>query len=194
MFHEKSNHRSNCIENEEDFLLKVHRMLTCPAFLKLEDYLCSANMYSILGRTNQEDWYSHFIAWLLNPDAGHHLGSFPLKCFLSMVRRKCYELKRGDCADDVGGALRHLPPQEVVDIGEFVESCVMPDCRNKELDRELTICKDVFAGKKDGRLDIAMTSMVKMPDENPDDKKERRLLLVIENKVCHEETQFQTKL
>ena len=181
---------SNVMNSEDGIPYAIHRMLVSSDFLEIEDYLCSASMYSILGRSNQEDWYSHFIAWLLNPCAMHNLGDFPLKCFLMMVRMRCDESHAG---------WNDLPPLHLIDVGEFKDLCVMPDCLNEDLDTELSISSRRGESKKGGELDIAMTSLITAKSCT----KERggadsRLLLVVENKVRNsehkdDEGQYQTE-
>lgn len=161
-------------KSSESFLLDVHQMLADCDFLKIEEYLTSPGVYSILGRSNQEDWYSHVIAWLLNPKSRHGLGDFPLKCILAMANA-CCTINQNE------NTPKGLPGLAVTDTSACVESCVMPDSLDEELDKEKCINSGEDSEGK-GRLDIAMTAQMKRGNGE-----HSRLLLVIENKICSSE-------
>lgn len=135
--------------------------------------LTTPNTYSILGRSNQEDWYSHVIAWLLNPQSMHGLDSYPLRQFLALVCIRA-EDKRLDKAQSL------LPKLKVVDSAEIESSCFMPDPGVPKLNKELSIGNKGKGKKaKKMRFDIAATICLKETGQ----KGSSRLLFICENKV-----------
>lgn len=166
-----------------DAIRSAYKAFNDPIFLNMYQRLEMPNLYSILGRSNQEDWYSHFIAWLLNPKSLHGLGGYPLRRFLALVRHKAARLSEYKYLDSI-------PSIDIIDTWDIKESCFMPDSRDPDLDHELTII-NIRNGEeaKKGRLDISATIGLTKDDGS----KEARVLLVCENKVESKEQQYKNK-
>ena len=156
----------------------VHKLITSEPFQELEHVVKKLSMFSLVGKTHTERWHSAFIAWLLNPSAGHNLGTFPLKRFLMAVR-----LVAGN---------EKIPTDfpEIYEIEKFPISnwCIRPDSETKNRNKEKAgHFENKLEGKKKCYFDIALTAEMGV------DKPKRTLLLIIENKVKTGESKAKTE-
>ena len=112
--------------SSNELIENVHKLITSEAFQELEYAVKELSLFSLVGTTHTERWHSAFVSWLLNPSAGHNLGTFPLKRFLMAMRLVSGNSKM---------------PTTIPEMYEIEESRIsnweiMPDSETKELNRK----------------------------------------------------------
>ena len=129
---------------------------------KLENYYHSKSLPEIIGASRKELAHSGFLAWILNNTESHMLGGFPLKKLLELL-------------------VIYSKDKQLNDKKELYDSIIISDFEldNIYIETERSI-KDV------GRLDIYIETTIKYLD------KEKKLRLIVENKVGTKEHSDQT--
>ena len=129
---------------------------------KLESYYHSKSLPEIIGASRKELAHSGFLAWILNNTESHMLGGFPLKKLLELL-------------------VIYSKDKQLNDKKELYDSIIISDFEldNIFIETERSI-KDV------GRLDIYIETTIKYLD------KEKKLRLIVENKVGTKEHSDQT--
>ena len=154
-------------ENDEmDYRKNIIRMINSDTYQELKAYFSYKSIFSILGVMRSENVHSNFIAWLLNTEESHGLGTYPLQKFLEM-------LVIADSNADY--AVTPLFPDDLVDIiisGNY-------EITSSEVVRE----KVVTGGRIDIFMDINLTTQ----------EKEISLKVILENKVYSKEHSDQTQ-
>jgi len=87
---------------EQDLEAWIHQLLTDPVYLDLKHKHASAssNLFSIVAASHKELWHSAFLKWILSPNEGIGLGTYPLECFLRALRLTSAS-RNSDCMDEV---------------------------------------------------------------------------------------------
>ena len=129
---------------------------------KLESYYHKKSLPEIIGASRKELAHSGFLAWILNNTESHMLGGFPLKKLLELL-------------------VIYSKDKQLNDKKELYDSIIISDFEldNIFIETERSI-KDV------GRLDIYIETTIKYLD------KEKKLRLIVENKVGTKEHSDQT--
>jgi len=160
----------------------VDRLTSDPAFLRLEHELSQVGIFSIVGKTDAERWYSALLAWLVNPSTSHGLGGFPLRCLLKSIIRKSSQQEGFKGSD-------RLPKLHDVELCAFEETEVRPDATDSSMNRELSVRAPEGSKRKRMNLDISLSTILRT--EGKQDSR-NRLLFVCENKVLSCEGKDQT--
>ncbi len=151
-------------------------LLTDPAFLLLEQKRQSSNLFSILGASHRELWHSAFVKWILDPQDGVGLGTYPLECFL-----RCLPLCGGEAAQSIDEQMTMEWIAAVAPLFEF--TC---EFSHGDLNSNRT---------KKGRARIDVFGQALRPRGDSVGAEEERDVLgriIIENKVKASETGDQT--
>ena len=129
---------------------------------KLENYYNSKSLPEIIGASRKELAHSSFIAWILNNTESHMLGGFPLKKLLELL-------------------VIYSKDRQLTNNKELYDSIIISDFEldNIYIETERSI-------KNVGRLDIYIEAKIKYLD------KEKKLRLIVENKVGTKEHSDQT--
>ena len=129
---------------------------------KLENYYNSKSLPEIIGASRKELAHSSFIAWILNNTESHMLGGFPLKKLLELL-------------------VIYSKDRQLTNNKELYDSIIISDFEldNIYIETERSI-------KNIGRLDIYIEAKIKYLD------KEKKLRLIVENKVGTKEHSDQT--
>ena len=129
---------------------------------KLENYYNSKSLPEIIGASRKELAHSSFIAWILNNTESHMLGGFPLKKLLELL-------------------VIYSKDRQLTNNKELYDSIIISDFEldNLYIETERSI-------KNVGRLDIYIEAKIKYLD------KEKKLRLIVENKVGTKEHSDQT--
>ena len=178
----------------KNFIPRLHNLISSAYFIKLCQRFEKNNIFNIVGRTQQENWHSSFIAWLLNPNGSHGLDHFPIRCLLTSIRVLAESMNNGEGGG--GNALNNLPEHLVIDDCEFSETVVRPESIGKISHREKKVhYKDDVVDRnlhrkydQDIAFDIALSTKITMPDKKP-----QRLVLICENKVTSPEDTYQNE-
>jgi len=160
-----------------ELIKNVHRLITSEAFQELEYAVKELSLFSLVGTTHTERWHSAFIAWLLNPSAGHNLGTFPLKRFLMAMR-----LVNGDSKMPT-----QVPEMHEIEESRISDWYIMPDSETKGKNHEKTV--SLNRNNRKCSFDIALSAEWRHQAAN----NKKSLLLIIENKVKAGESGDQTK-
>jgi hypothetical protein len=129
---------------------------------KLESYYHSKSLPEIIGSSRKELAHSGFLAWILNNTESHLLGGFPIKKLLELL-------------------VIYSKDRQLTDNKELYDSIIISDFEldNIYIETERSI-------KNVGRLDIYIEATIKYLD------KEKKLRLIVENKVGTKEHSDQT--
>lgn len=158
------------VDEDRAFCIKIARMISDPAFLKLHHANEQPNIFRVLGRTFTETWHSAFLGWLLDPQGSHGLNDFPLRRFLLAVADRAVK------PDNLPEAF--LTPEELAKEAsltrDFNDATVLPNERNRQ--------EKVIGPDKDMRIDVWIED-----DEDDGGTNEvdapRRLVVIVEQKV-----------
>ena len=167
--------KSRLSKGDNKFTHRFHNLIADSNFIKLCHGFEKDNIFSIVGRTQQENWHSSFIAWILNPKGSHDLGHFPLRCLLTSINVLAQKQENFDKS--------LLPEDRLIDIGDFSDTVVNPESGGGSEEGE----KQVYYGdryKQNIKFDIAISTVITAMDKTP-----RRLVLICENKVGSPEGQ-----
>ena len=168
-------------QKDNNFSQKFHKLIIDPNFIKLRGYYEKNNIFSIVGRTQQENWHSSFLAWLLNPKGSHGLGYFPLRCLLAQAgasaRRQPEFMFKKD-----------LPGDSLIETGEFSDAVVRPKSIGQSEYPEKHVRYHGDAGERrydqDIGFDIALSAILTEPSPDPTQGNIRhKLVLICENKI-----------
>lgn len=160
------------------FSERVHAMLSSSEFQALRHSITDLSIMSLVGRTDQERWYSAFLAWLLNPYSNHGLNEFPLRCLLQAARL---------LASDRSLPAKTMPSLSDLMAASFTDVTTQPDVSSPDASRELT----VTVNSEKCSFDVALTAKVACRNEYRKTYK-KNLLLLIENKIKAKESRDQT--
>ena len=178
-------------------------------YLRLQQFYHTKTIFDILGVARQENPHSNFIAWLLNPQESHKMGDYPVKVFLQSL---CvafwnvgqYYLTEENVSYQQYGELQAAAKERLLFFMGEAETAA--DAKGKLTERGRLLRTILFSdydiifhkisreetleGKR--RADILMELTIQPSDRNllPRDK---RLLILIENKVKSEEHDEQTR-
>jgi len=67
---------------------RLNELISDSDFQKLNYNYEKTNLFDIIGKSHLEEWHSSFICWLLDPNASHGLGNFPIIQFFSLYYEK----------------------------------------------------------------------------------------------------------
>ncbi len=138
-----------------------------PELRELDAFYRRCSTFEILNIHRNETRHSRFLAWLLDPNGSHGLGTFSLNKFIEACVMARIESRQ------------HLPkevPTELLD--QLIVGRVAID--------EATVDTEVCFGKN-GRIDIHVVCSISGSDISP-----KRLIVLIENKVNSREHDSQT--
>ena len=152
----------------ENFEQRTLNLLNSKAFGRLNAFYHQTTLFNVIGAERSENRHSAFIAWLLNPESSHGLGTVPIKLFLRLVAT----LKWG--RQTFGNVLyrKVLAGNYEVDFVEPVET-------------------EKCLGNKNDRIDIWM--VLRLTYEEDGIEVCQSFPLVIENKIYSSEGRNQTK-
>jgi len=122
----------------------ILELLNDPAFVEFELEQESPSIFNAVGRTHTETWHSALLGWLLDPNASHGLGHFPLRRLLLVMRQ---EATASPC--DRGVDLAELLSRDGILTGAQV--------RPNEQDLQEVTVPNV------GRLDILVSGLAQAP-------------------------------
>lgn len=140
-----------------------------PEFRELNMFYRRKSNFEILGIQRNERRHSRFLAWLLDPSGAHDLGTFSLKKFLEVCVISRLESKQ------------HIPRSEDP-LSGLLDKLIVGAAEIKEA----TVKTEMSLGKQ-GYIDIHVECSVACPGE-----KEKKLVILIENKVSSTEHDKQT--
>ena len=167
----------------ENLEIKINEMICSEPFQELEQAVRQLSIFSLVGTTNTERWHSAFIAWLLNANAEHNLGDYALKQLLIAMRLKIEK------ENPFNKKFKNIPSLVDIESGEFIECDVMPDATSIERNKEKTVKVSIDKKKsKKCSFDVALTALFNTPST----KNNKKLLLIIENKIKAKESYDQT--
>lgn len=153
---------------QPSFQLEIAELMSDHNFLRLSQLAEKPNLYRILGSTFTERWHSAFLAWLLNPEGSHGLGTFPLQRFLLTIAKDA--VPPGPFPDTQWPKYL-LSPDELASyaaVGELASSIVIPDERSGGREKELG---------RHGRVDVWIERAADVETGNG------RLACIVEQKV-----------
>ena len=152
----------------ENYEQRTLNLLNSKAFGRLNAFYHQTTLFNVIGAERSENRHSAFIAWLLNPESSHGLGTVPIKLFLRLVAT----LKWG--RQTFGNVLyrKVLAGNYEVDFVEPVET-------------------EKCLGNKNDRIDIWM--VLRLTYEEDGIEVCQSFPLVIENKIYSSEGRNQTK-
>lgn len=162
----------NTYSSVEDFEKRLRSLVKSEEFSILEAISSTQNVLTIVGSTYRERWFSAFIAWLINPEQSHGLGSFPLKEFLSLCYFRVKSLKIDS----------RLPDYSKIMELDFPSNSIYPDPNFEGKEYSLG------SGKSKCSFDVTLMAAIDRPGGN-----NGSLLLVIENKIRSSEGSEQTE-
>lgn len=84
--------------SSEEIKHDILKMYASAEYQKLNTYYRQDNIFSIIGKSRDENVHSNFLAWLLDSNSNHGLGTKPIELFLrvidfaktKMLNRKAY--------------------------------------------------------------------------------------------------------
>ena len=159
----------------EKLYSRIHEMLGSDEFLAMESSLQKNSMFSLVGTTYRERWYSSFIAWLINPASGHGLKEYPLKRLLSTSLVESLEEDRNQHDQKL------LP---LIENSKYENVVVMPD-NTESVGAEKTVKVN---GTKCS-FDVSASFQI----DSPLVTNNRKVVLLLENKVKSNEGDLQTE-
>lgn len=70
---------------EIDLRKSIIHLVNSRTYQELEAYYSQKSVFHILGVARNENVHSNFLAWILNPNEIHNLGTYPMKKFLELL-------------------------------------------------------------------------------------------------------------
>lgn len=161
---------------ELEVIEMINRFNSDDTFSELREMYSSKSFPEILSVGRTEMSHSAFISWLLKPNESHGLGVLPLICFLKILVRRDIEQGRN----------RHSSNNYSTE--DISTACITEGIILKDIEITVERPTSDIIEKGSGRMDIIIKGKILW------DGNEKRIHIIIENKVYSKEQNNQTKV